>query len=184
MGKSAMTLAVICTGQGTLHPDMFLNLSRDAATNAILAQTELLAKVSLSELQHDANGIHSLSNEATQVLVVGHALASHETLIAQGSQADLYAGYSVGEMAAHACAGAWRPDEALALTLARAQCMDRALMGSEHPLCLSSLIGLSIDQCERLVAEHNCAIAIVNGPDHVVIGGTVDDVAEAEISAS
>ena len=178
-----MSLALICAGQGTLHAQMFHNLAEEPAAQPALEMTAHLAGLETPQLLRGFDEAWAQENRTSQLLVVGHALAAYAALEEKGLQADLYAGYSVGEIAATGCAGAWTETTALELTVARAECMDRACVEAGRPLGLLSLIGISIDECERLATAHSCAVSIVNGPDHVVIGGAADDISAVEAQA-
>lgn len=110
-------------------------------------------------------------NRVAQLLVVGHALASVAALRAEGIRPAVCAGYSVGEMAAHCAAGVWDARTTLALTALRAQYMDEAAAAVGGALCMTAVIGIDAAHAERLACAEGAALAIVNGPRHVVIGG-------------
>lgn len=178
-----MSLALICAGQGTLHAQMFDGLAEEPAAQPVLEVAAQLAGLKTLQLRAGFNESWSSANRTAQLLVVGHALAAHAALAEQGVHAELHAGYSVGEIAASGCAEAWTATTALELTLSRAECMDQACAQAGRPLGLLSLIGLEIAECERLAMAHGCAVSIINGPDHVVIGGTADGISAVEAQA-
>jgi [acyl-carrier-protein] S-malonyltransferase len=128
--------------------------------------------VDLRALVADADEAALHVNRTSQILCVTRALAAAACLELDGSV--LVAGYSVGEMAAWGVAGLWSTEETLRLTAIRAELMDRADGGSGG---LGYVRGLGRDAVERLVAEHRCAIAIINPDQLFVIGGARVDVA-------
>lgn len=177
-----MTLALVCAGQGGLHAEMFLALAAEPAAAPVLDTLSRLAEHDVLRLHEMWDETRLTRNRLSQLLVVGHALAAHAALAEEGVAAGVCAGYSVGEMAAHACAGAWSASAALELTGRRADCMDRAA-DKGGPMGLVSLIGLSVDDCEGLAEAKGCAVAIVNGHDHVVVGGPADALSQIETAA-
>jgi [acyl-carrier-protein] S-malonyltransferase len=90
-------------------------------------------------------------------------------------------GYSLGELAAYACAGALEPAEAVALAVARAAAMDAA--APPPGAGLVALRGLSPARASALAAGAGAEVAIVNGPDHVVLGGSAAALAAVESRA-
>jgi [acyl-carrier-protein] S-malonyltransferase len=82
----------------------------------------------------------------------------------------LVAGYSVGDLTAHAVAGAISVDDALALADARGRAMDRAAQARPAPLGMAGVRGVSEMQI-RSILPADVKVALVNGRDHIVIGG-------------
>ncbi len=90
--------------------------------------------------------------------------------IFQGSDL-VVAGYSVGDLTAHAVSGAISVDDALSLAKARAQAMDRVVDSAGVALGMTGVRGLSIPAVETMIAQSGVEIALVNGRDHIVLGG-------------
>ncbi|MGA0532945.1 ACP S-malonyltransferase [Hansschlegelia sp. KR7-227] len=181
-----MTLAILCAGQGAQHPDMFERLAAEEAARPTLAEISLRTGLDVMSGRIAAPPEALTENRVAQLLVVGHAVATFAALSANGIEASVCAGYSAGEIAAHACAGAFPEGRALAVVARRAACMDAACAGRPRQGMVAA-IGLSVADAERLADETGVFVAIVNGPDHVVIGGAADDVerfaVEAELRA-
>jgi [acyl-carrier-protein] S-malonyltransferase len=83
----------------------------------------------------------------------------------------LFAGYSVGELAAYGCAGALGVEGTLRLAMARAACMDDASAVAAGGLV--AVRGLPRARIEALCTELGAVIAIINGPEHFVLGAPV-----------
>ena len=166
-----MGLALLCAGQGAQHPAMFQRLAAEPAAETALELGSRCAGLDLRRLADNASPDELTSNRMAQLLVVTHALGAAAALAECGVEPAVCAGYSVGEVAAHCCAGAWSAATAIDLTLRRAVLMDEACGAAATPLGMAALVGLTIRRAERLAAEHGCEIAIINGPDHVVLGG-------------
>jgi [acyl-carrier-protein] S-malonyltransferase len=79
----------------------------------------------------------------------------------------LVAGYSVGEIAACSIAGAFGPDDAIAIAADRARLMDEA---APFPCALAAILGLSQRNVEAICARRSAAIAIRNGSRHFIVG--------------
>ena len=79
-----------------------------------------------------------------------------------------FAGYSVGELAAYACAGAMDASLLASLARTRARLMDDA---ADRPGGLVAVRGLRRAEVEAWCADNPIWIAIVNGEDAFVIGG-------------
>ena len=117
-------------------------------------------------------------NTVAQPLLCLTELATWSALRDRVAEPGAFAGYSVGELAAYACAGAI--DAALLARLARirAGLMDDAV---KRPGGLIAVRGLPRDAIEALCANAPVWIAIVNGEDAFVVGGdsvAMDDFAE------
>jgi [acyl-carrier-protein] S-malonyltransferase len=108
-------------------------------------------------------------NAVAQPLVCAVTLAAWEALRGGLPAPRAVAGYSVGELAAWGCAGGLDPVEAIGLAGQRAAAMDRASVG---PAGLLGLRGLPLARLESLTLAAGAELAIVNGPDHAVAGGS------------
>jgi [acyl-carrier-protein] S-malonyltransferase len=83
----------------------------------------------------------------------------------------LFDGYSVGELAAYGCVRALSAGGVLRLAMRRAALMDGA---SREPSGLVAIRGLEQHRIEALCSESGAEIAIVNGPDHFILGAPVE----------
>src|SRR5262249_45366434 len=90
-------------------------------------------------------------------------------------------GYSVGEIAAHSCAGVFSLGETLELAGLRAELMD--LAARENPGALLVLRGLRWNRLEPLVDLHSVELAIAAGSDHFVLGGRRERLEALRVSA-
>ncbi len=180
-----MPLAILCSGQGGQHPAMFATLAGGGAAPAILKKVEALTGLAVlgGPLQADPAALSA--NRTAQILVVGHALAAFAELQACGLEEPVvFAGYSAGEVAAHGCAGALGVSATLDLMSERADAMDAAC-GGGPPQGMLATIGVPLAEARKAAEEAGVAIAIVNGPDHVVAGGPAAalDAYEAAVAA-
>jgi [acyl-carrier-protein] S-malonyltransferase len=164
-----MSLAILCSGQGRQHADMFaLTGAAPEAAEIFAAATRVLDGRDPRDIvrQADAAALHA--NGLGQVLCCTQALAAHVVLRAAFAGEVIYAGYSVGELAAWGCAGLLSPEATLALALQRATIMDES-GGPDGALAF--VRGLPRAPLDGLCARFGLAIAIVNPGDSFVVGG-------------
>jgi [acyl-carrier-protein] S-malonyltransferase len=177
-----VTLAILCSGQGWQHADMFA-LTGDAPEAADLfahAATllggrdprDIVRTETWEDLHHDRLG---------QILCTLQALAAVAALDDALPEKRVVAGYSVGEVAAWGVAGLFNTIDTLNLVALRASAMDAATVPGDGLLFVH---GLSRSVVDRLCARYDVAIAIVNPGDAFVIGGsrlTLDALAQEAI---
>ena len=174
-----MSYALLFSGQGTQHPGMFPWLSEDTGAAAVAAMDAALAAPWRSVLA-DPQRRHQ--NGQAQVLVTGSNLAawSHLAPLLPGLPV-VVAGYSVGELAACACAGALTVADAIGLAAQRAACMDQCAQHvsnrSGQGAGLLSVSGMTEDALHAACPTLDCAIRIA--PDHAIWGGTDADLQDA-----
>jgi [acyl-carrier-protein] S-malonyltransferase len=164
-----MALALLCSGQGRQHRDMFA-LTGDAPEAAALfahAASLLGGRDPRDVVQHDSDkALHA--NRTGQILCTLQALAAAAVLRDALPGRLAVAGYSVGEVAAWGVAGLFSPTDTLDLVARRAEIMDAVSPIGDGMLFARGLSRTAID---RLCDRHDAAVAIVNPGDAFVIGG-------------
>ncbi|MDD2918325.1 malonate decarboxylase subunit epsilon [Rhodoferax sp.] len=154
-----MSYALVFSGQASQHPTMLPWLEAEPLAAASLrAMSQRIGTDWRNALQHEAS---RSSNTFAQVLITGTSLAAWAAIKDQLPQAPaVVAGYSVGELAAYACAGVFSTEQAIALAQQRAELMDLAVLGWQTGMM--AVTGLSEDRvlavCAGLGLE--CAIRI------------------------
>ncbi|MGO9134116.1 MAG: acyltransferase domain-containing protein [Methylovirgula sp.] len=116
-----MSLLYLCSGQGTQHPAMFSRLATEPAAQPVLDALSRRLGFDVKMLEQQTT-LDLSDNLTAQLLVTGHVLAAHATLA--DVPPDICVGYSVGEIAACACAGGFDVETAFDLITARAHCMN------------------------------------------------------------
>ena len=173
-----MTYAVLFPGQGSQHADMLPWLEEDAAAAPVLRAMADTLGADWRQRLADADFL--ASNRVAQTLVTGVSLAAWAAVSAQlaavqdaPSLPEVVAGYSVGELAAVACAGAIDTATALRLAGLRAQAMDEAVRGLETGLLsVSGLNGSTLaDTLGSAKDRPRTETAIRIAPDHVILAG-------------
>ena len=165
-----MTLAILCSGQGPQHPQMFAltgdapeaaNLFAHAATLFDGRDPRVMVRTDSDEALHQ--------NRVGQILCTLQALAATSVLLDVLPRRLIIAGYSVGELAAWNVAGLLDAAVTLDLAAQRAEVMDAASIDGDGLLFVR---GLSLAAAEDLCRDHNVAVAIVNPGNAYVLGGT------------
>ncbi|MDB5776888.1 MAG: malonate decarboxylase subunit epsilon [Herbaspirillum sp.] len=167
-------LAIVCPGQGAQHAQMF-----DLALQSEHARTWLADfsdGLGYDIVEVARGGIGLFDNFHAQALVCGATVATWVALRERLPAPEAILGYSVGEMSAYGCADVWDAPTLAALTRKRAELMDRF---APEGAGLMALKGADSHAVVALCDAHRLSLAIVNGDDHVVLGGTRSDFAAA-----
>jgi len=164
-----MTLAILCSGQGGQHRDMFA-LTSDApeAAQLFTHATALLGGRDPREFVRGEAEEVLHHNRTGQILCTLQPLAAACALADVIPRGVIVAGYSVGEVAAWGVGGLFDATATLDLVARRAEAMDAATHAGDG---LIFVRGLSRDEIGRLCERHGAAIAIANPGDAFVIGG-------------
>ena len=178
-----MALAILCSGQGRQHADMFA-LTGDAPEAAgLFAQAaKLLGGKDPRDFVRNEPDEALHRNRAGQILCTLQALAAAATLGFTMPRGAIVAGYSVGEVAAWGVGGLLEATDVLDLVARRAEVMDAATCAGDG---LIFVRGLSRGDIDRLCERYDAAVAIVNPDDAFVVGGGREALqAIAEVAAS
>lgn len=163
-----MTWAVVFSGQGMQHPAMLPWLEDD---------DELLTATASRLCVHDwrkslADPVWARENRNAQSLLSATSIAAWKQLQQTLPTPIAVAGYSVGEIAAYTVAGVMTPSNALNLADVRSQVMDECVRDQKGALI--GVLGLTLETIEDVCKRAGVHIAIHNGPDSFVLGGTED----------
>lgn len=176
-----MRLAILCPGQGSQHAGMFDLLAGSRAAEQVLEQTQ--AAFTLDWRRIVRSGENIFANRIAQPLLCAAELATWAALRERSPEPAVFAGYSVGELAAYGCAGALEPAETVRLANRRAALMDDASPAGCGLLAITGLHRAAID---ALCETHGAYLAIDNGPAHSIVGGSaaaLDGVAAYAVAA-
>ena len=166
-----MRIAILFSGQGGQQPEHLERLKAEA-------DPELAAALALAVPELWQGGGAALScNRLAQPLIFGYQMMLWRQL--QIPKPICVAGYSLGEMTACCVAGAFPAKAGVALCAERARLMDAAF---PEPAGLLAIIGLNRRQVEEVAHRHGLHLSIVNGQNHMVLGGSKAALAEAEVS--
>jgi len=162
--------AFLCSGQGSQNSDMF-DLLHDSpgALQIFEAAAKILKDKDPRDLVKETTDEAIHTNRLGQILCCTQAMAAWSVLSPCAPKPWVLAGYSVGELAAWGVAGIFNPEEVLQLTAKRAELMDDATL---EPSGLAAVRGLTREALLPLCKQHGVYIAIINGADHFLVGGT------------
>ncbi len=176
-----MKIAFLFSGQGAQYPGMMKDLyDNEPTTKEIFDKADSALERKISELcflgtQEDLNLTHN-----TQPCMLAGDLAAAMALKAHGIQADAVAGFSLGEYAALAYAGAISTDDAFRIIQIRADAMQEAVAPGEG--AMAAFVGATAEQVEELcgkVTKGYVVAANYNSPVQTVVSGSVAGVDEA-----
>jgi len=165
-----MTLAILCSGQGRQHSEMFA-LTGDAAEAEPLFQRAriLLEGIDPRLLVHQSSDETIHSNRCGQIVCTLQSLAATAALRSSLPDQVVFAGYSVGELAAWGAAEVFDPITTLDLAAQRAALMDAHTSPGDGLLFIR---GLRRDVIDGLCERHGAGLAIVNPDDAFIVGGS------------
>ncbi|SNT23748.1 [acyl-carrier-protein] S-malonyltransferase [Noviherbaspirillum humi] len=163
-------LAILCPGQGGQHAGMFdLALADVRAAEFVRRSLAMLdASPSLEAIQRGEADL--FANRLAQPLVVAASLAAWMALGDGLPSPALVAGYSIGEISAHAVAGTFDARQAVSVAVRRAALME-ACREADGPQGLLAVSGMLVAQQRALAREAGVDVAIETGEDSAILGG-------------
>ncbi|MBR0143801.1 MAG: ACP S-malonyltransferase [Clostridia bacterium] len=176
-----MKIGVLFSGQGAQYPGMMKDLyesepaAKDLFDKADAALGREISKVCFEGTQEELNLTHN-----TQPCMLAGDLAASLILRAHGIEADAVAGFSLGEYAALAYAGAISIEEVFRIIQIRADAMQEAVAPGEG--AMAAFVGASAKQVEEIcgkVTRGYVVPANYNSPVQTVVSGSVSGVDEA-----
>jgi [acyl-carrier-protein] S-malonyltransferase len=168
-------VAIFCSGQGYQGAGMF-DLLADApeADPVFKAAKWVLDGRDPRDLVHQASNKALHADRAGQILCCTQAMAAWAMVSGRVHRPLVVAGYSVGELAAWGVAGLLGYEEVLDLAVRRAAAMDSA---TSRQSGLVAIHGLKRNALDAICRAHGAYIAIINGADQMLVGGTNDSLA-------
>jgi [acyl-carrier-protein] S-malonyltransferase len=161
-------LAILCPGQGAQHSHMFDVLGSPAQPELLADwQLDMALGMPLVQLVHDEQRM--FANRYAQPLLVAATLAAWETVRSLLPPPAVVAGYSIGELSAHAVAGTITPSAAVMLAAVRAEAMDRCTR-RQLAQGLAAVSGLRLELIRALLPGELYP-AIETGDDAMIVGG-------------
>ncbi len=165
-----MSLAILCSGQGRQHANMFALTGEAPEASQLFTHTQtLLGGADPRRLVRDMSADALHANRFGQIICTLQALAAVEALWSSLPAQVVFAGYSVGEVAAWGASGVLDHLTTLDLSARRAEIMDAASAPGDGLLFIR---GLPREVIDRLCACHGAGVAIINPQDAYVLGGS------------
>ena len=176
-----MKIGLLFSGQGAQYPGMMKDLyDTEASAKEVFykANTALgrdISKVCFEGTQEDLNLTHN-----TQPCMLAGDLAAAMVLKAHGVEASAVAGFSLGEYAALAYAGAISVDQVFPIIQIRADAMQKAIAPGEGGM--AAFVGATSEQVEDICARVTRGYVVAanyNSPVQTVVSGSATGVDEA-----
>ncbi|MBX9798014.1 MAG: acyltransferase domain-containing protein [Burkholderiaceae bacterium] len=180
-------VAILCSGQAGQHAGMF-DLAREDVRVAQLLQAwplEDLCRHPLQEILADEKLL--FANPIAQPLVVASILATWEAVKNIIPKPVVVAGYSIGELASWAVAGALSAEEAIRLAALRANLLQGCIAADQPQVMLAISLSQSLVQMSEiqpLLDAHGFYMAIEVADDAVIAGGLLKQVDGLEAAIS
>jgi [acyl-carrier-protein] S-malonyltransferase len=163
-------VAILCSGQGYQGAGMFDLLADAPEADPVFKAAKLvLDGRDPRDLVHQATDEALHADRAGQILCCTQAMAAWAVVGGKVHRPMVVAGYSVGELAAWGVAGLLNYQEVLALAVRRAAAMDAA---TSQQSGLVAIHGLKRNALDAICRAHGAYIAIINGADQMLVGGT------------
>ena len=161
-------VAILCSGQGGQHPAMFDLVADCPEAEPVFAAAAAVLGRDPRSFVKEAAPTDLFSDLSGQILCCTQALAAWAALGTVRPARAVVAGYSIGELAAWGCAGAFDELSTLRLAQRRAAVMDAAAPSDSG---LAAITGLRRRILEPILTRHALSIAIVNDVDRFTVGG-------------
>ena len=163
-------IAILCSGQGYQGAGMFDLLADMPEAGPVFKAAKLvLDGKDPRELVREASNADLHADKVGQILCCTQAMAAWAVLGAKVPRPLVVAGYSVGELAAWGVAGLLDYEGVLDLVVQRAAAMDEA---TTEAAGLVAIRGLKRAALDPICKAHGAYVAIVNGEDQLLVGGT------------
>lgn len=172
-------LAILCPGQGNQHPAMFDHLGGSQPAERVMETAAAVLGSHPVTYYRQLSTQDSFTNRPAQLLIATLQMATWATLQDQLPLPRVLLGYSMGELVAYGCAGSLSLAATLTLIERRATLMDEV---SPHPAGLIAVRGLNRQGIEVLCRATSAETAIINGPDHFILGGPEEALRACESS--
>lgn len=176
-----MKIGILFSGQGAQYPGMMKDLydaepaAKELFDKADAALGREISKVCFEGTQEDLNLTHN-----TQPCMLAGDLAAAMILKAHGIVADAVAGFSLGEYAALAYAGAISMDDVFSVIQIRADAMQEAVAPGKGGM--AAFVGATAEQVEDICAKVTRGYVVAanyNQPLQTVVSGSAEGVDEA-----
>lgn len=167
-GPANQGLAALFPGQGSAESDL------RARAEAVRPD---LVEATLEEVGEDPFALRDESTEFAQPAIFCGALVGFELL--RDRQPALFAGHSLGELAALTASGALSEEDGIRLAVARGRLTAKAAAEAGAPGGMTAVLGGDDDAVRAAAERHGLTVANDNAPGQLVLSGDRDALSEA-----
>ena len=174
-------IAAIFPGQGSQKPGMGQSLYEGSAlAKSVFDEVSEALHIDVAKLCFESDEETLRATQNAQIALFTCGIAAYRALAETGITAEVFAGHSIGEYAAHVCAGNITLEVGAVLVRKRGNVMAEA--GVIAHGTMAAVLGLNVDQINEVLCRSHGIVVIANDncPGQVVISGekyAVDEVA-------
>ncbi|PIQ87511.1 MAG: [acyl-carrier-protein] S-malonyltransferase [Candidatus Omnitrophica bacterium CG11_big_fil_rev_8_21_14_0_20_43_6] len=170
-------------GQGSQYVGMGKDLCEAfPQSKAIFEKADKILEFSISELCFNGPLEELTKTNNCQPAIVATSIACWQAYLSKNQKIDGYmAGLSLGEYSALVAAGALNFEDAIYLVRRRGQFMEEE--AAAHPGKMLSVIGLDLASVKEICAGTKAEVANINCPGQIVISGSAESIARAQVLA-
>lgn len=179
-GTLQIVIAAIFPGQGSQKPGMGQSLYEGSEpAKAVFKQVSEVLGLDMAKLCFESDEETLRATQNAQIALFTCGIAAYRALEAHGVRADVFAGHSIGEYAAHVCAGNISLETGASLVRTRGHVMAEA--GKTAPGTMAAVLGLDIETINSVLSKVDGIVVVANDncPGQVVISGEVKAVEAA-----
>ncbi|MBI1331748.1 MAG: ACP S-malonyltransferase [Armatimonadetes bacterium] len=173
-------IAAIFPGQGSQKPGMGQSLYEGSeAARHVFEHVSDCLHTDVAKLCFESDEETLRATQNAQIALFTCGVAAYRALETEGYRAEVFAGHSIGEYAAHVCAGNIPLEVGAPLVRKRGNVMAEA--GKTRPGTMAAVLGLDADVIQEALKQVSGVVVIANDncPGQVVISGEVEAVAAA-----
>lgn len=167
-------IAAIFPGQGSQKPGMGQSLYEGSeAARQVFEHVSSTLHLDIAKLCFESDEETLRATQNAQIALFTCGVAAYRALEVEGVRAEVFAGHSIGEYAAHVCAGNIPLEVGATLVRKRGNVMAEA--GKTHPGTMAAVLGLDADVIQEALKKVSGIVVIANDncPGQVVISGEV-----------
>lgn len=167
-------IAAIFPGQGSQKPGMGQSLYEGSeAARQVFEHVSSTLHTDIAKLCFESDEETLRATQNAQIALFTCGVAAYRALEVEGVRAEVFAGHSIGEYAAHVCAGNIPLEVGATLVRKRGNVMAEA--GKTHPGTMAAVLGLDADVIQEALKKVSGIVVIANDncPGQVVISGEV-----------